>query len=148
MARYLLPRLIAFVTDTDPEDPEDARGLICAALTQYIVIMAASAAGENQDRVMAGMALVMPTLLARASAEGKQTYQETSGRLLELASADQSAFKAVLGGMSEGQKAFLEEVIRTGRDAADAGARAAGGGAGAGSAGAPTIELKLDFGEP
>ncbi|KAL2752679.1 hypothetical protein ACRALDRAFT_1077843 [Sodiomyces alcalophilus JCM 7366] len=151
MARYLLPRLIAFVTNTDPEDPENARGLVCGTLTQYAVTVATTTTtttGENRDRVMAGMALVVPTLLARASAEGKQTYRETSAWLLELASADQSAFKAVLGGMSEGQKAFLEEVIRAGRQAADAAARFAGGGAGASNGVQPTIELKLNFGSP
>ncbi|ROT35870.1 ARM repeat-containing protein [Sodiomyces alkalinus F11] len=172
MARYLLPRLITFVTNTDPEDPEDARGLVCGTLTQHLVTMAssfsssssssaASAAasatttatattttGETRDRVMAGMALVIPTLLARASAEGRETYRETSTRLLELASADQAAFKAVLGGMSDGQKAFLEEVIRAGRDAAGAVERTVGGGAGASNGGHPTIELKMNFGSP
>ncbi|CRJ98312.1 hypothetical protein BN1723_008676 [Verticillium longisporum] len=34
LARYLLPRLVAFVTNTDPEDPERARALVAQTLTQ------------------------------------------------------------------------------------------------------------------
>ena len=42
-------------------------------------------------------------------------FRETSARLLELAAAHQDAFRAVVAGLSEGQKAFLEHVIRHGR---------------------------------
>ncbi len=61
------------------------------------------------------MALVLPALLARALSEGQDAYAETSGRLLELASADQTAFRGVVGGLGEGQRGFMEEVIRSGR---------------------------------
>lgn len=88
------------------------------------------------------MALVLPALLARALSEGgAEVYRETSARLLELASADQSAFRAVVGGMSEGQRGFLEEVIRAGRQG--------GGGGGVGreeGVREPSIALKMDFG--
>lgn len=142
IARYLLPRLVGFVTNTDPEDPEKARGLVAGALAQYV---GAVAAGPAKGRTAAAMALVLPTLLARASAEGQETYIETSARLLELAAADQDAFRAVAASMSEGQRAFLEEVIRWGRQAAgeaERASRAAGGSGG----GQPTIELKMNFG--
>ena len=86
------------------------------------------------------MALVVPALLSRAgSEEGQAVYRETSARLLELASANQAVFRGVVAGMSEGQRAFLEEVIRAGRqtgpvdDEADEGER-------------PTIALKMNFG--
>lgn len=133
--------MIAFVTNTDPEDPEKARNLVAHALAQYV---GAVAAGPRKDRTPAAMALVLPTLLARASAEGRDTYIETSARLLELAAADQAAFRAVVSSMSESQRAFLEEVIRWGRQAggeAERAARAASTGGGQ-----PTIELKMNFG--
>lgn len=92
------------------------------------------------------MSLVVPTLLSRASSEGgagagdMAIYRETSARLLELASADQASFRGVVAGMSEGQKAFMEEVIRSGRQSEDADKDADK------DSGQPTIALKMDFG--
>jgi HEAT repeat-containing protein 5 len=137
IARYLLPRLINFVTDIEPEDPERARSLVAQTLVQYVGVLRS----KDKDRVAVGMALVLPTLLARAAAEGEEAYGETSARLLELAAADQTAFRAVVAGMSEGQKGFLEEVIRWGRQSGGAGA-----GRSDGAAGQPTIALKMNFG--
>jgi hypothetical protein len=135
IARYLFPRLVAFVTNCEPDDPERARPLVSHTLCQYV-------ASVEADKVPAAMSLVIPTLLARTAAEGDETFPETSSRLLELAAVDQEVFRAVVGGMSGGQRAFLEEIIRSGQQAAgvpgkdvtDAGA------------GQPTIALKMDFG--
>ena len=146
IARYLIPRLIAFATNTDPEDPESARSLVAQALTAYVATVPA-------ERAPFAMALVLPTLLARAAGERKnsdgsgesnvaEVYRETSVRLLELASAHQGAFRGVVGGMGEAQRAFLEEVIRAGRQAeAASGAKVARG-----VPERPTIALKMDFG--
>ena len=104
------------------------------------------------------MALVVPTLLSRAATEPAKddAYRETSARLVELASADQTAFRAVVGAMSEGQRAFMEEVIRSGRMGGGAGVGGGGGGHGGTARGrgsveeeeeqAPTIALKMNFG--
>ncbi|EAQ91112.1 hypothetical protein CHGG_03047 [Chaetomium globosum CBS 148.51] len=138
LARHLLPRLLAFTTDTNPEDPEQARALVAHALCGYVGALGGT------DRAPVAMALVLPALLARALSEGVVVYRETSGRLLELASADQVAFRGVVGGMSEGQRGFLEEVIRSGREAGGA-----AGGVGRGESGGvrePSIALKMDFG--
>lgn len=112
------------------------------ALCGYVGALAAGA-DRDRDRVPVAMALVLPALLARALSEGGGVYGETSGRLLELASADQVAFRGVVGGMGEGQRGFLEEVIRSGREAAAAGrgVESAGGGKSE-----PSIALKMDFG--
>lgn len=141
LARALLPRLVAFVVRTDAEDPERARALVAHTLCQY-------AAGVSRDHAPVAMALVVPTLLARAAAaaadgeeeEEDEVYRETSARLLELASADQAAFRGVVGGMSEAQRGFMEGVIRSGRS---------GGGQqqkGEGEEERPTIALKMNFG--
>lgn len=139
LARALLPRLVAFVVRTDAEDPERARALVAHTLCQY-------AAGVSRDHAPVAMALVVPTLLARAAAEDEEdeekdeVYRETSARLLELASADQAAFRGVVGGMSEAQRGFMEGVIRSGRS---------GGGAqqkGEEGEERPTIALKMNFG--
>ncbi|KAM0818482.1 putative Armadillo-type protein [Seiridium cardinale] len=133
IARYLLPRLIAFVTTTEPEDPENARRLIAQTLTQYV-------GNVDSDHAQIVMAVVAPALLSRASSEGAEVYRETSTRLLEMASTDQAAFRGIVAAMDEGQKAFMEEVIKSGRATGD-------GGKGASSAGGqPTIALKMNFG--
>jgi len=144
IARALLPRLIAFVTNTAPEDPESARSLVTHTLCQYVATL-------SKDHVTIAMALILPTLLSRASseeeAESSGVYRETSSMLLTLASVDQAAFRAVVGAMSEAQKSFMEAVIKSGRQAGG-GSGAAGqrGGADDGGSGQPTIALKMNFG--
>ncbi|KAF4958142.1 hypothetical protein FSARC_11091 [Fusarium sarcochroum] len=134
IARYLFPRLTAFVTDTDPEDPENARAMVAHTLCQYVGTV-------DKGRRLAAITVVVPTLMARATAEGEEVYQETSARLLELAAIDQETFRAVVGGMNDGQKGFLEEVIRFGRQNTGQVNKAA-----TGESGQPTIALKMDFG--
>ncbi|KAI0879516.1 armadillo-type protein [Hypoxylon argillaceum] len=132
IARYLLPRLVAFVSNTDPEDPENARRLVAHTLTQYVSII-------SKDHAQIAMSIVAPTLLSRAASEGPEVYKETSMRLLELASVDQSAFRGVVAAMDEGQKAFMEEVLRSGRQENDTDRDSS-------NAGQPTITLKMNFG--
>ncbi|KAI0103088.1 ARM repeat-containing protein [Hypoxylon sp. NC0597] len=132
IARYLLPRLIAFVVDTEPEDPEEARKLVAHTLTQYVASL-----GSGHSQI--AMSVVVPALLSRAASEGAEVYHETSARLLELASADQAGFRGVVAAMNEGQKAFMEEVIRSGR-------QTSGPAKGSNNTGQPTIALKMDFG--
>jgi HEAT repeat-containing protein 5 len=136
MARYLVPRLISFVTNTETEDPEKARGLIAHALTTFVTSL-------KQPQLSAGMSLVLPTLLSRANGEENPSgvYPETSARLLELAGADQAAFRGVVAEMTEGQRAFMEGVIKAGR------ARGAGQQKNAdGEDKEPTIALRMNFG--
>ena len=123
---------MAFVTNTDPEDPENARRLIAHTLTQYVALV-------SNDHKQILMSVVAPALLSRASNEGDAVYRETSARLLELASIDQAAFRGVVGALTEGQKAFMEEVIRSGRASGDKERDSSG-------AGQPTIAMKMDFG--
>ncbi|KAI6087165.1 ARM repeat-containing protein [Hypoxylon rubiginosum] len=132
IARYLLPRLIAFVVDTEPEDPEGARKLVAHSLTQYATTL-------DSGHTQIAMSIVAPALLSRAASEGAEVYHETSARLLELASADQAGFRGVVAAMSEGQKAFMEEVIRSGR-------QTGGPEKSTDNAGQPTIALKMNFG--
>ncbi|EHK48895.1 uncharacterized protein TrAtP1_000550 [Trichoderma atroviride] len=134
IARYLFPRLIAFVTDVGPEDPELARSLVSHTLCLYV-------RSVKPDRVAPAMAMVIPALMARATGEGEGVYSETSTRLLELAAVNQEVFKAIVGGLSGGQRAFLEEVIRSGRPAAGAADKTLSS-----ETSQPTIQLKMNFG--
>ncbi|XXH04424.1 hypothetical protein Hte_010838 [Hypoxylon texense] len=132
IARYLLPRLIAFVVDTESEDPEGARKLVAHSLTQYVTTL-------DGGHIQIAMSIVAPALLSRAASEGAAVYHETSARLLELASVDQAGFRGVVAAMSEGQKAFMEEVIRSGRQNSSPEK-------GTDNAGQPSIALKMNFG--
>ena len=118
IARHLLPRLIAFVTNTDTEDPENARSLVMHALTQFAISLPTS-------QKAAAMSLIVPTLLARANGEGVEerdvVFRETSARLLELAGSDQAAFRSVVGNMTDAQKGFMESVIVAGTQARETG---------------------------
>ena len=134
IARYLFPRLIAFVTNTEPEDPERARSLVAHTLCLYV-------ASIPKDRVPAAMGLVIPTLMTRAAGEGEEVYRETSSRLLELAAVDQAGFRATVAAMNSGQRTFLEEVIRSGQQAGNDEDNAP-----ANETGQPTITLKMNFG--
>jgi hypothetical protein len=120
------------VSDTDPEDPENARKLVAHTLTQYVSLI-------NKDHAQIAMSIVLPTLLSRAASEGSDVYKETSTRLLELASVDQTAFRGIVAAMNEGQKAFMEEILRSGRQAGDADRDNS-------NTGQPSITLKMSFG--
>ncbi|KAH6661408.1 armadillo-type protein [Truncatella angustata] len=133
IVRYLLPRLIVFVTNTEPDDPENARRLVSQTLTHYV-----TSVGNEHAQIV--MAVVVPALLSRASTEGAEVYRETSTRLLEMASVDQIAFRGIVAAMTEGQRAFMEEVIKSGRATGDSGKGATDAG------GQPSIALKMDFG--
>lgn len=89
------------------------------------------------------MSLVLPTLLSRANNEENPggVYPETSARLLELAGADQVAFRGVVAGMSEGQRVFMEGVIKAGRARGAAQQKSADG-----EDKEPTIALRMNFG--
>lgn len=112
--KYILPRLITFVSDTDSEDPEKARTLISHALTTWATTL-------PKTQIGLAMAMIIPTLLSRTVTEGgaedTSLYGETSSRLLEMAAADQGAFRSVVAGMTTDQRAFMEEVIKSGRPA-------------------------------
>jgi hypothetical protein len=132
---YLLPRLISFSTNTEIEDPENARSFVLHALTSYISILP-----KAQKTV--GMSVIVPTLLERANKDGEGVYKETSARLLEFAAMDRLAFRAVVGNMTEEQKGFMESVILAGKQAQGAGEVEALNGEDK----EPTIALRMDFG--
>lgn len=137
IARYLFPRLIAFVTDTRPEDPAGARSIVCQTLTQYVASLSQTQRPEKGRKLAAGVGLVVAALLARARGEGEGSYGGTKRDLLALAAAEQGVFKAVVAGLGEGQRGLLGEVIRWGEGRAEEEEEREG---------APAIQLKMDFG--
>lgn len=93
----------------------------------------------------AALSILIPTLLGRAAADGKVVIRETAQQLLQLAAADQTAFKCAVASMDTARKGFMEAVLREG------GASGAGGemsrGDGRDGGGEPTIALKMSFGQ-
>lgn len=97
----------------------------------------------DQPQRGVAMSLVIPTFLSRANGEvnSAEVYRETSARLLELAAKDQTAFRAVVAGMSEGQKAFMEGIIKSGRASATGQPKTEDD-----EGKEPTIALRMNFG--
>ena len=125
------------MTDPSQADPENARGLVVRTLSSF-----ASTLSPDFARGAAAMSIIIPMLLTRAAGESEANFKETAARLLELASADQTAFRSVVGKMSGEQKALMEKVIRQGRasEGRDAGREDRD------ESGEPSIALILDFG--
>lgn len=164
IARYLFPRLLRFILASTEPDPENARSLIANALVAFAVSLpslSASTLASSSDqsstsdedispktpnpRVSAALSVLVPGLLARAAAEGKAVFKETAQQILQLASADQPAFRGVVARMGGEKRAFMEGIIRQGRPPGEG----AGGGKRKGErdgVGEPSIALKLDFG--
>lgn len=107
--------------------------MIAHALSSFVTTL-------RQPQLAVAMSLVIPALLSRANKEGKESYHETSARLLELAGADQGAFRTIVASMNRGQKAFIEEVIKSGQASATQKRADTGGN------NEPTIALRMDFG--
>lgn len=137
ITRYAFPRLLLFVTDPSQADPENIRSIVAHTLTSFTTTLS-----SDFSRMAAAMSVVIPMLLTRAAAEGETLFAETATRLLELASAEQNAFRGVVAKMSVEQRGFMERVLREGN-------RGAGGDAereGMEEREEPSIALKLNFG--
>lgn len=146
LAQTLLPPLIAFLASPPPADLEgldESRSIVSLALTNFVATLAPA---DDPKQVQLAMALVLPTLLARASREeGEASYRETAARLIELAGAGQEAFRAVVGGLGSEQRGFMEGVVRRGGEMARGGRREPVR-QDSGSEGVPRIALRMDFG--
>ena len=103
----LLPRLVTFLSvPSDLEGIEQSRVIIAQSLTTALSTLPAQSK-------LAAFALLIPTLLARAQKETSGAVQkETAARLLELASNDANAFRAVVGRLDSQQRTFMEKVIK------------------------------------
>lgn len=151
IARYLLPRLIAFLTGIPdnkgeaPIDPENVRTSIAHTLVSFI----GTPAAVPRNRLPTAMPLVVSALLARAKREGPSVYKETASRLLEVATIDQALFRSMVAtSMTPEQKSLMEEILRSTETNTNAGKAAGRDSMSSGVNGqqaAPTIALRTDF---
>jgi hypothetical protein len=109
LAAQMLPHILSFLAN-----PSDTQGLdeSRTTLAQTLVTFISSLPTPEQRQIAAK--IIIPALLARAQKE-PETSQETAARLLEITGADQGAFRAVVGGLSVGQRGLVEEVLKSGR---------------------------------
>ncbi|KAK8212663.1 HEAT repeat protein-like protein [Phyllosticta capitalensis] len=137
LSKLLLPHLIPFLTHpTALEGLDESRTLVAHSLTLLPSTL-------PPPSIPSAVALVLPSLLARAKSEGSPVWRETADRLVELAGIDGTAFRGVVTGLQPDVRAFMEEVVRSGQSA-----KAREEGAGSEEdvrVGQPTIELKMDF---
>lgn len=144
IARYLFPRLIAFVAGVSndhgepPIDPENSR----AAISQTLVLLISNPVAFPQSKLPTAIPLVISTLLARAKTEGESIYQEIAARLLEIGKLDPVIFRTLVATMDAGRKSLMEDILRSAGttsadDTRDAGARE--------QKAAPSIALRFDF---
>lgn len=136
IARYIFPRLINFVADPAQSDPENVRTIVTHTLTSFTTTLS-----YDLPRTTAAMSVMIPLLLTRASTDGETLFAETAIRLLELASAEQNAFRSVVAKMSVEQKNFMEQVIREGSSKGRKADREEKE-----ESGEPSIALKFNFG--
>lgn len=132
ISAQLFPHLITFIAQsTTVEGLEEARSIITRAIAMFPTSPAVSS-----TQTSTALALVIPTLLARASNDGPGSYKEIAARLLECATAGPQAFGPVVAGLEPDLRALMEEVVREGggrkeekKDTSDE----------------PAIALKMDF---
>ncbi|KKZ66608.1 hypothetical protein EMCG_07722 [[Emmonsia] crescens] len=148
IARFLLPRLIAFITSLPaneletPVDPENVKGIVTLALVSCIGSGTIAPAG-----VPTAMALVIPALLVRARNEGEGAYKDIAARLLELAKIDAVTFRGLVAGMGAEQRAFTEDILRRGGIGGASGKEEKNGVGGEDDEerNVPSIALRMDF---
>ncbi|KAL8791517.1 MAG: hypothetical protein Q9213_000134 [Squamulea squamosa] len=140
VARYLLPRLLAFVTTTaENPDADSAKAIIAQALTAFVTLYA-----DDEHKAAAAMGIVLPTLLYRAHDGGKATYQDTATRITELARGPLlPIFRSLVSSMDPQMRSFMEQVIREGGGGGQSGRNE---GVGPEEGAEPTIALKFNFG--
>ncbi|RAR02328.1 ARM repeat-containing protein [Stemphylium lycopersici] len=133
LAKLLLPPTLSFLaTPSDVEGLEDSRTTLAQTLVSFI-----STLPQPPQRQVATK-IIIPALLSRAQKEPQAT-QETAAKLLEIAGADQNAFRGVVTGLSAEQRTFMEAVLRSGQGPRRQETSRE-------DDGMPKIALKMDFG--
>lgn len=132
LASQILPRVLSFIANPDDvEGLDETRSLLAQSLVAFISTL------PKPEQKQVAAKIIIPALLARAAKE-PQSSSETAARLLELAGADQVAFRGVVAGLNPEQKSFMETLLKSAgvggqkqvvREESDE----------------PTIALKMDF---
>ncbi|KAJ4287630.1 hypothetical protein N0V90_012333 [Kalmusia sp. IMI 367209] len=131
IASQILPQALSFLTN-----PSDVEGLDESRSTLAHILVAFISTLPSPPQRQVAAKIIVPALLARVKKEPKASA-ETAGRLLELAGADQAAFREVVGGLSSEERTFMEGVLKSGQGQRRVERE---------DSGEPTIALKMNFG--
>ncbi|GAM83742.1 hypothetical protein ANO11243_017320 [Dothideomycetidae sp. 11243] len=149
IAGVLLPRLISFLTlssEAAPDEPEDELDESASVIIAALVAFASSPKTSSTPAARAAAYdIVVGALLARARAREDADVEFLAARILDLAAADQPAFKAAVLRLKVEDKAVLEKVLREGQGGGDALRRARKESAAGDQGKAHTIALRMDF---
>ncbi|RYN32302.1 Pof6 interactor protein 1 [Alternaria tenuissima] len=133
IAKLILPPALSFLASaSDVEGLDDSRTTLAQTLVTFISTLPQPSQRQTATKI------IIPALLARARKEPKAS-QETAARLLEIASADQQAFRGVVTGLDTEQRSFMESVLKSGQGPRRQEASRE-------DDGMPKIALKMDFG--
>ncbi|KAI4916154.1 hypothetical protein J4E85_010242 [Alternaria conjuncta] len=133
LAKLILPPTLAFLaTPSDVEGLDESRTTLAQTLVTFISTLPQPSQRQTATKI------IIPALLARAQKEPKAS-QEIAARLLEIASADQQAFRGVVTGLNADQRSFMEGVLKSGQGPRRQEASRE-------DDGMPKIALKMDFG--
>lgn len=133
LAKAMLPQTLSFLaTPSDVEGLDESRTTLAQTLVAFISTL------PKPEQRQLGAKIIIPALLSRAQNESA-AIGETATRLLEIASADQHAFRGVVAGLSTEQRALMESVLKSGQGPARKEVIRD-------DDGQPKIALKMDFG--
>ncbi|KAK6349801.1 hypothetical protein TWF696_006075 [Orbilia brochopaga] len=140
LVKILLPKLLSHLASSETKEVEGSKGAIV-----QVIILFAKALEPPQRQIL--LPLLIQSLLRRLAlgsngaqeAAAAALQRETAASLMELILMDQALFKEVLQRLNQDQKQLLEETLRAGATAQNAGRDNSDANA------APTIALKMNF---
>lgn len=133
LAKMMLPQVFSFLANpSEVEGLDESRTTLAQTLVSFISTLA------SPDQRQMAAKIIIPALLSRAENEPK-AISETASRLLEIAGADQAAFRGVVAGLSAEQRTFMESVLKSGQGPARREVSRD-------DDGQPKIALKMNFG--
>lgn len=133
LAKVMLPHILSFLANpSDVEGIDESRTTLAQTLVSFV-----STLSQAPQRQLAAK-IIIPALLSRAQSEPDAT-RESAARLLEIAQADQAAFREVVAGLSAEQRSYMESVLKSGQGQAKREVSRD-------DDGQPKIALKMDFG--
>ena len=124
--------LAFLILPSNLEGIEDSKSVVGKTLTRW------ACQAESSQR-LAAISVLSQVFLARAIQIGPKSYPAMAARLLEMAGADGTVFRAIISGLQGEKKIKMEQILKSGAGIKSDGRDAEGDGE-------PTIALKMDFG--